>query len=183
LQQSFPCPKCGAQIAIGQSFCGVCGQRFEYRCRHCGTPISDSSGFCTSCGGKLSHLPRPAHPAAKKVELSHTVQSVKTPRAARQHSTGNMGPYLIVLAALIVLVGAVYFIGSSTQGNSSDWLGGYSFGGQAPPSTPPATSGVANPQVQKSDPVTSGPNYSVSEVISKARIYSPTCQVLTRRTG
>jgi len=182
MQQSFPCPKCGVQIAIGQNFCGACGQRFEYRCKHCGTPIGDSSGFCTNCGGKLSHLPRPTQSAAKKAVSGHIARPVKM-HSTMQRTAGHIGRYFIVAAVLFVLVVCIYVVGSSTQGNSSDWMGGYSFGGQSPPSTPPANSSTSNQQTPTSDPTSDSPVVSVSDVIAAARNYSPTCQLLTRRTG
>ncbi len=182
MQQSFPCPKCGAQIAIGQNFCGACGQRFEYRCKHCGTPIADSSGFCTNCGGKLAHLPRPSQPVAKKVVTGHVARPVKM-HSTMQSTAGHIGRYFIVVAVLFVLVVCIYVVGSSTQGSSSDWMGGYSFGGQSPPSTAPASSGTNNPQTPTSDPTSDSPVFSVNDVIAAARNYSPICQLLTRRTG
>jgi DNA-directed RNA polymerase subunit RPC12/RpoP len=184
LQQSFPCPKCGAQIAIGQNFCGACGQRFEYRCRHCGTPVGDSPGFCANCGGKLSHMPRSTQPAVKKALPSQVGHPVKM-QTAMQTTGGHIGRYFIVVAVLFVLVVCIYLVGSSTQGSSSDWMGGYSFGGQSPASTPPANGGIDNQQKPTSEPKSDSPSYSVSNVIAATRNYSPTCQLLTqtRRTG
>jgi hypothetical protein len=181
LHQTFPCPKCGAQIAIGQNFCGTCQQRFEYRCRHCGTTISNSSGFCTNCGGKLSHVPERTHPTAQKTAPPHPRQTVVAHHEVRQAS--QIGRYLIMVAVIFVLVGVIYAIGSSTQGASSTWLGGYSFGGQSPPSTPPVTNGVDSQQTPAASPAPNLPGYTVGDVIAAARKFSPDCQMMTRRTS
>lgn len=170
MQQSFPCPKCGAQVAIGQLFCSICGQRFEYRCRHCNNTIADSSGFCTNCGGKLYHLAQHTH-HRHAARIEHTVQQ---PRS-------QIGRYLIVVAIIFFLVGIIYALGTSSQGGSSNWLGGYNFSGQSPPSTPPVTNGT-NGQ-QQSKPVLDSPGYTMDQVIAAAKKLSPDCRLQTRRTG
>ena len=180
LQQSFPCPKCGAQIAVGQYFCGGCGQRFEYRCRHCGTAVSNSSGFCENCGGKLSHVPRQSHPAAKNIDQTYYRQEARVERTA----AGHVGRYLIVVAVIFVMVGIIYAIGSSSQAGSSNWLGGYSFGGQSPPTTPPPSAVNVTDDQEKPEATTSDlPGYTTSEVIAAAKQFNPDCRLQTRRTG
>jgi hypothetical protein len=181
LQQSFPCPKCGNQIPIGQYYCDTCGQRFEYRCHACGTPISGTSGFCSNCGKKLTNLPQhvPAPPLASK-----QTQYSKTPitEHATKHRVGAVGRYLIIVAFIFLMVGIVYVVGASTQDSSSGWMGGYSFGGQSPPSSPPpSTSGT----VSQKDPKTASdlPSYTMNEVLELATQFSPDCRLLTRRTG
>lgn len=181
MQQSFPCPKCGAQIAVGQLFCGTCGQRFEYRCRHCGNTIANSSGFCTSCGGKLSHLAQyTGHPSIKAQHSPHSKTS-RVESTARQ-PIGHIGRYFIVVATIFLMVGIIFAVGTSTQGNSSTWLGGYSFGGQSPRSTPPVTDGTK--EQQKPKPVSDSPSYTIDQVIAAARQLSPDCKLQTiRRTS
>lgn len=180
MQQSFPCPKCGAQIPVGQYFCGACGQRFEYRCRHCGTTVGDSSGFCTNCGGKLSSLPQRAQPAAKKTEHTYHRQEARLEHTA-QRPIVHIGRYVIVVAVILFMVGIIYAVGSSSQGGSSNWLGGYSFEGKSPPSAPPVTDGIHNQQNPK--PVSDSPSYTASEVIAAASKISPDCRLQTKRTG
>jgi hypothetical protein len=174
LQQSFPCPKCGAQIAVGQLFCSSCGQRFEYRCRHCNNAIADSSGFCTNCGGKLSHLPQHTH-YRHAARVEHTVQ----------RPAGQIGRYIIVVAVIFFMVGIIFVVGTNSQGNSSNWLGGYNFAGQSPPSTPPVTTSIDSqekPQPQP-EPVSDLPSYTTDQVIAAASKLSPDCRLQTRRTG
>jgi hypothetical protein len=181
LQQSFPCPKCGTQIPVGQYFCGTCGQRFEYRCHSCGTPISGSSGFCSNCGKKLSNLPQHAPVPSAKLEQTHYRQAARVEYNTQRHA-GPIGRYLIVVAVIFLMVGIVYAIGSSTQGASSSLHGGYSLGGQSPPSTPPlATDNIVTQQKPKT--VTDSPSYTMNEVIALAQKFSPDCRLQTRQTG
>jgi hypothetical protein len=79
------------------------------------------------------------------------------------------------------MVGIVYAVGTSSQGNSSTWLGGYIFSGQSPPSTPPATDGTDSQQKPKS--VSNSPVYTMNEVIAAAKKLSPDCRLPSRRTG
>ena len=180
MQQSFPCPKCGAQISVGQHFCSTCGQRFEYRCRHCGNTIGTSSGFCTNCGGKLHHLAHRTKPPANKAEQIHHKKAARVEDTVRR-PIGQIGRYLVVVAIIFFLVGIIYAVGTSSQGNSSTWLGGYIFGGQSPPSTPPATDGTDSQQKPKS--VSNSPVYTMNEVIAAAKKLSPDCRLPSRRTG
>jgi hypothetical protein len=184
LQQSFPCPKCGSQIPVGQLFCGTCGQRFEYRCRHCGTIVGTSSGFCANCGGKLQHLQQHTAHSINKVEQTYHGKAARVKNTVKQ-PIGHIGRYLIVVAIIFVMVGIVFAVGTSTQGNSSNWLGGYNFGGQSPPSAPPSTPSVTdgtNGQ-QKPKPVSDSPVYTMDQVIAAAKQLSPDCRLQTARTS
>jgi Double zinc ribbon len=180
LQQSFQCPKCGVQIPVGQSFCVTCGQRFEYRCRHCGTTVADASGFCTSCGGKLSSMPQQTPPEPHKAVHTYHRQTHKVEHTM-QRPIVQIGRYMIIVAVILFMVGIIYYIGSSTQVSSSNWLGGYSFGGQSPPSTPPVTDDINTQQTP--NPTADLPSYTMNEVIAAARQMSPECRLQTRRTG
>ena len=174
MQQSFPCPKCGAQIPVGQHVCGTCGQRFEYRCRHCGSGVGTASGFCTNCGGKLYHV----------AQHTHYRQAARVENTVRR-PIGQIGRYLIVVAIIFFMVGIIFAIGTSTQGDSSNWLGGYNFGGQSPPSSPPSsppvTSGTDVQQNPKS--ASDSPGYTTDQVLAAAKKLSPDCRLQTRRTG
>jgi hypothetical protein len=59
------CPKCGADIALASSFCGICGTKTEdvaeapppsettkNYCKSCGAELTTGIAFCTSCGDK-----------------------------------------------------------------------------------------------------------------------------------
>jgi DNA-directed RNA polymerase subunit RPC12/RpoP len=181
LQQSFQCPKCGSQIPVGQYFCVTCGQRFEYRCHTCGTPISGSSGFCSNCGKKLSNTPQRVPTPSIKSEQIHHRQAARIEHAT-QHRAGAIGRYFIIVVVIFLVVGIVYAVGASTQNNASGWTGGYSFGGQSPPSTPPpATDSTVTQQDQKT--ASDAPSYTMSEVIELAQQFSPDCRLQTRRTS
>lgn len=180
MHQSFQCPKCGAQIPVGQAFCGNCGQRFEYRCHHCGTAVGTTSGFCTNCGGKLHHVAQHNRPTATETVHAQHRKAAKVEYTAPR-PIGQIGRYLMVVAIIFFMVGIIYVIGTSTQGGSSNWLGGYIFGGQSPPSTPPVTDGTGEQQKPKT--VSDSPTYTVDQVIATAKKLSPDCKLQTRRTS
>lgn len=53
MQQTFPCPKCGAQNDIGYRFCGNCGEGFEYRCANCNALVEPTHATCPYCHKEL----------------------------------------------------------------------------------------------------------------------------------
>lgn len=53
MQQIFLCPTCGAQNCIGQGFCQVCGQKFQYNCPNCGTVVDSTLVNCPGCRESL----------------------------------------------------------------------------------------------------------------------------------
>lgn len=53
VHQTYSCPSCGAQNALGQPFCGTCGARLTPACPRCGATVDPSSRFCTNCGGEI----------------------------------------------------------------------------------------------------------------------------------
>ncbi len=40
---------CGAQNIVGQEFCQVCGQRFQYNCPYCGAIVDSTLINCPKC--------------------------------------------------------------------------------------------------------------------------------------
>lgn len=55
------CPSCGAEIAVGSSFCSNCGAKIVHEeiqsaartCPQCGAAVGESDLFCMVCGSKL----------------------------------------------------------------------------------------------------------------------------------
>jgi hypothetical protein len=179
LQQSFPCPKCGTQIPVGQKFCGTCGERFDYRCGHCGAAVKTLSGFCTNCGKKLPPQTKPpTESSAKKVIV--TSQKVEaSQKTAIPQPMRHVGRYLIIIGIIIFIGAILYAISTGPQGEPSNWFGGsFTFGGQSPPSTPPNTDAQPTPK-----PAIDLPRYTADQVIAAAKNLSPDCRVSTRRTG
>lgn len=179
MQQAFPCPKCGAQIPVGQQSCSSCGQYFEYRCRHCGAAVKTPSGFCTNCGEKL-HLPiqTPTEPPTKKVVLTRQKEKIGHQTATPQ-PIDQVSRYLILIAIIIFMGAILYAIGTGPQGETTNWFGGgFIFGGHSPPSTPPSIDTQQEPK-----PESDLPQYTTAQVIAAAKKISPHCRVPTRRTG
>ena len=178
-EPEFPCPKCGTRILVGQKFCSNCGRRFAYRCRHCGAAVETLSGFCTNCGGKLYRQKHSAKPPAEQVSKA---PKEKTPKGGKTtpQPEGQVGRYLILIAIIVVSIGALlYAITTSQQGDISSWFSGsFIFGGKSPASTPPITD-----TQQKPEPGPDLPSYTTEQVIAIARKANPHCRLSTRRTG
>jgi class 3 adenylate cyclase len=52
-----PCPRCGHENDVGQSFCGACGNRLVLTCSACGASSPLGFRFCGSCGAQLESEP------------------------------------------------------------------------------------------------------------------------------
>jgi hypothetical protein len=164
---------------VGQQFCSTCGERFEYRCGHCGAVAETISGFCTNCGKKLRQQTKPPTESSVKKVIVTSQKGEARQKTAIPQPMGQVGRYLILIA-IIIFVGAIlYIIGTSPQGEMSNWLGGsFIFGGQTPPSTPPITD-----TQQKPKPAPDLPRYTTDQVIAAAKNLSPDCRVPAKRTG
>ncbi len=185
MQQTFPCPKCGAQIPVGQHFCSACSERFEYRCGNCGAATETISGFCTNCGEKLHRQTQLTEPQAKRATKTHTKEKPERERPTPQ-PIGQVGRYLIFIAIIIFIGAALYAVGTSSPGETSNWLGSFIFGGKSPPSVPPSTPPSTPPTIdaqQTPTPATDLPRYSANQVIAVAKRLSPACRAPTQRTG
>lgn len=52
MQQTYQCPNCGSQNAIGERFCRACGKRLIPNCPYCGSQTTGQF-FCPTCGARL----------------------------------------------------------------------------------------------------------------------------------
>jgi len=70
------CPQCGTVAALGQAFCGKCGQRLV-RCGNCGVSNLSSSGYCHSCGRALAQQPaRPSSPLGDSAKAPGSLTNI-----------------------------------------------------------------------------------------------------------
>jgi predicted RNA-binding Zn-ribbon protein involved in translation (DUF1610 family) len=176
---AFPCPKCSTEILIGQQACNNCGEQFEYRCAKCGMIAGSVSGFCTNCGGKLLQHTHPAKPPTRQAKILHRKGRRAEQQKEAQEPLSKIGVYLGLVAIILCILGALYFVGTGPQGEPSKWLGGgFIFQGKSPPSTPPSAEvnkkPVAAPDL---------PRYTANQVVLKAKNQSPDCRTPTRRVG
>ena len=185
MQQSFPCPKCGTQIPVGQKFCSTCGEQFEYRCGQCGAAVKTLSGFCTNCGKKLHQQTKPPTEFSAKRVIGTSQKEKAGQKTAIPQPMSQVGRYLILIAIIIVIVAMLYAISTGPQGEPSNWFGGnFIFGGQSPPSTPSNTETPPNTDTQPTPkPAIDSPRYTTDQVIAAAKNLSPACRLPTRRTG
>ena len=119
MQQTFPCPNCGAQNALGRRFCAACGQMFQYRCPYCGGIADPASRFCPNCGAQLGweiwQQPgwSPQQPAPPAYAPSKPAPS-KPPSSSK--------PFLVLLV-VVLLVGLggflIWFFGPSSDSSST----------------------------------------------------------------
>ena len=86
------CPKCGAEVVLGASFCSSCGNTMPQvnmtqqntqsymvvRCPQCGVELPNGTVFCTSCGTNLSAV-QPSAPSAPLGAMTATNGSFSTP--------------------------------------------------------------------------------------------------------
>jgi hypothetical protein len=111
MQQIFPCPTCGAQNFIGQEFCQVCGQRFQYNCPHCGAIVDATLVNCPGCRQSLFWpTPQRVKPFPKQtVTYQRTGGGGEEGAKPKQKSdpwlTGCLG--LVIIAFLVL---GAYFV-------------------------------------------------------------------------
>ncbi len=115
MQQIFPCPACGAQNFIGQEFCQVCGQKFQYNCPHCGALVDATLVNCPGCRQSLFWptpqrvKPFPKQQAAYQQPVGGPVgggeEGVKPKQKSDPWLTGCLG--LVIIAFLVL---GAYFI-------------------------------------------------------------------------
>lgn len=73
------CPECGTAAALGQAFCGKCGQGLV-RCGICGVSNLTSAAYCHNCGKPLSHWSPVSPPGGSAKEVSSALtSSITTP--------------------------------------------------------------------------------------------------------
>jgi DNA-directed RNA polymerase subunit RPC12/RpoP len=186
LQRAFSCPKCGAQISIGQQVCSACGEKFEYRCAQCSAIVEAGRTFCTNCGAKLYKQTRLIGPSSESGKRIHQQRQKAKQRKTSSLSIGQLGAFLGFIAIVLCLGAIFYSIGTDSQGQSSSGLGrGFIFSGK-PPTSPPNTE-AKNEQASVPAPVPTPvpdlPRYTADQVTTVAKSLSPDCQALAKRTG
>ena len=111
MQQIFPCPTCGAQNCIGQEFCQVCGQRFQYNCPSCGAVINSTLVNCPGCRQSLFWptpqrvKPFPKQQVVHQAPVEAGGEVAKTKQKSAQWLTGCLG--LVIIAFLVL---GAYFV-------------------------------------------------------------------------
>jgi len=132
------CENCGAALAPGLRFCGVCGQPVQSKfCEQCGAKLTPGIRFCESCGSPAGGLapvqPMPQPPLAQPTPAAQAWQaplpaaawtqptdglSDERPRA-RKKRRGCWWVLLVLILLLLALVAAAVLLGwvSYTAGN------------------------------------------------------------------
>ncbi|MBN2463043.1 MAG: zinc ribbon domain-containing protein [Dehalococcoidia bacterium] len=115
MQQTFPCPNCGAQNALGQRFCATCGQMFQYRCPYCSNIADPASRFCPSCGALLGWEVW-QQPGWSPQQPAQPAYAPSKPAPSKPPSSSKPLLTLLLVALLIGLGGFIFWF----YGPSSD---------------------------------------------------------------
>lgn len=99
MQRTLTCPKCSSQNAMGQGFCGACGQELQYSCAQCGAVIEPTSRFCPNCGMEIEWGKQ------QQTRSSPAGETITFQLAKEIHRQGNMETWAIIgLAVAFVLI-------------------------------------------------------------------------------
>lgn len=185
---AFPCPKCGAEILVGQQVCNNCGEQFEYRCAKCGMATGGISGFCTNCDGELVQHTHSATFQTKQTRIAHYEWIKPEQQKVAPRPLSKIGAYFALVAIILCILGGLYFVGTNQQGDPSKWLGGgFTFQGTSPPPTPSSAKASMKPpgaEVNTKQVVApDSPRYSAEQVTAIARNESPECRKPTQRVA
>jgi len=174
MQQTFPCPRCGSLNAIGQRSCRSCGERFQYGCAHCGATTGNMSKFCTNCGRELYQQTQLTEPFPN-TEGKHYQEREGT----KQKKAFPPSLVLLSFIAIALCIGAIiYVVGTDSQGAASKGNSyGFIFHETPAPTPPPDTKPEQEQEPEpEPEPAPDSPRYTVDEVITAARNFSPDCR-------
>lgn len=116
------CKKCGAELARGAKFCGVCGRRVDGKrpCSACGQLVDEDFSFCVYCGAEMP-VSKQEKVKKSKVQTQSTISSCTvdnvsgyTDENARQKSFRLIGSAFLLFGALICFV-FMFFVGIAGQ--------------------------------------------------------------------
>jgi len=152
LAHKFPCPKCGAEIPVGQAYCTSCGERFEYK----------------APGEVQISQPPPVMPP----------QPIMVP--PHGHHRHGFWAFWGIVGAILCL-GVVFFLVITGGGSEPIGSGkGFSLKQSSPgPSAPPIIRPVPeDAPIAEDEPVevTGSSRYSKEQVIAVAKRVSPECR-------
>jgi len=174
----FPCPRCGAQIPVGEKACRTCGEWFEYRCAHCGAIAETLSEFCTSCGEGLCQQRQLMEPLPHEARTYQGQQRAygyggEGPQIRKPNAW--LGPFIGATATVICIVAILLASGMGSQGGAPEGPDvGFVFEETpaAPAPAPPAgTEAELQPVV-----VPDLPQYTADEIVILAASFSPDCR-------
>ena len=143
MQQMFPCPRCGAQNAIGQRFCGGCGNKLLYNCPYCSGIVDPSFASCPNCYAPL-HWPTPPPPAppsgppagggAPPYQGQGRFYGYGAQKPKQQKPSSTPIIAIAAVAVVLIAVGALFALGILPPGETT-------------PPTPPSTNGTPTPDI------------------------------------
>ena len=116
MQSIFQCSKCGAQNSLGQRFCIVCGDRFQYFCPQCNMLIDPDFKVCPNCAagidwGIKQQISTPSDNNKSNIkEKQWETQSSKIVQKSKDQSVGKKTWIWLILFIVIVVLILVIFV-------------------------------------------------------------------------
>jgi len=163
--RKFPCPKCGTENPIGQTFCTGCGERFDYK-------IAGAEQQSPALPGPVPTYSQPLMPPAP-------------PEIAPGH-TGAWA-FLGTVVAMLCIGAVIFLISIVSEPDSGVSSGGFSFEQLLPgPSLPPLDIKPRPEETPKPEEIpeqsnsvenTESSRYSLDVVIAVAKKVSPECRI------
>lgn len=154
------CGECETENLAWANFCKSCGGSIESpsECPKCSAAVEPGSKFCSDCGAKLvgarpkaaakSPTARPSKPSKPKTaaarELDQATQEGRK-AASKAPSSNIMGNVMLFVAALAIILVAIYVMNKDSKKEVSPFQGGPapSMAGGGGPAAPPASGGAA----------------------------------------
>ena len=124
MQQSFSCPDCGSGNAIGQRFCGGCGNKFQYNCPRCGGIIDPAFRFCPDCRTELGWPEQQqAQPLPVGQKTHHEPPSTygyeRREPQRKETSSSPIGYLGLIVGIVLIAVGGIFAANSGFDRTSS----------------------------------------------------------------
>ena len=112
MQQTFPCPKCGAQNIIGERACQSCSAALQYGCPQCNTSIDAKFTACPKCGATLNwpiQEQKKPSPPGKKEAVQNSTDEAQGETSEQRKPGQKKTIYLLTVS--VSLIGILFFAG------------------------------------------------------------------------
>ena len=162
MQQTFPCPKCGAQNTIGEQTCHSCSATLQYGCPHCSTSINSKLKTCPKCGAILSWptqgQKKPLRPGKKASIQNSTDKATKAQEEIPEERKTVQKKTIYLLTVSVSLIGILFFVGFAISMLLQE----------SSPTAPPDTSLTSASEL--SPPVLEGTEVTVDELLNAYQV-------------
>ena len=148
MQQTFPCPKCGAQNIIGERACQSCSEALQYGCPHCNTGINSKFKTCPKCGATLNwpiqRQKKPSPPGKKEAVQNSADEAQKETSEGRKPGQKKT---IYLLTVFVSLIGILFFVGFAISMLLQEPSPTTPLDAPPPPATEPASQEIEGTEV------------------------------------